>query len=74
MMIRDTSFDLVHSSYLIAWCKLPCEPIKSSTPLFLRMLGTIILLVIAWRKLERGSNKMVAPPIITVIVVGIFIQ
>jgi hypothetical protein len=31
-MIRDTIFDLVYSGYLIAWRKLACGSIKSSTP------------------------------------------
>jgi hypothetical protein len=31
-MIRDTIFDLVYPSYLIAWRKLACGSIKSSTP------------------------------------------
>ena len=32
-MICDTIFDLVYSSYMIAWRKLACGSIKSSTPL-----------------------------------------
>ena len=31
-MIRDTIFDLVYPSYLIAWRKLACGSIKSSSP------------------------------------------
>ena len=33
-MIRDTIFDLVYPSYLIAWRKLACGSIKSSTPTY----------------------------------------
>jgi hypothetical protein len=29
----------------------------------IRYFFTVLLLVIAWRKLERGSNKMFAPPL-----------
>jgi hypothetical protein len=80
-------------THLIAWRKLGCGSIKSSTPhppihtisrhrpkasiysfsytptrftIFNRYYFTALLLVITWRKLERGSNKMFArPPILS---------